>query len=170
MVDEIIEYPSPILSRAASLVQPEEFGTDELNSIINRMIAVINDTGANGLAAVQIGVDKALIVYRNKVGTLLALCNPTIIARTGKVKSYGEGCLSSPGFRTDKRRSKEIKIRVSTVEGKEVIVREKGYPAIILQHEIDHINGITLIRLASDDDQDKREYMRRIKRNEDIST
>lgn len=170
MVDEIIEYPDPILSRAALPVVDEEFGTEELRKLVKRMSDLVYKFGANGLAAPQINVDKALVLYRSKSGMLNAICNPKIFARAGKVKSYGEGCLSSPGFRTNIRRSKEIKVRAFTIEGQELIIKERGFPAIILQHEIDHINGITLIRLASDDDQDKREYMRRIKHNEDIST
>ena len=139
--NEIVKFPHPVLSKVASPVQPGEFGTDELNSLINRMIAVINYTGANGLAAVQINVDKALVIYRNKVGALTVLCNPTIIARSGKVKSYGEGCLSSPGFRLDIRRSKAIRVKAQTVEGEEIILKEQGFTAVILQHEIDHMNG-----------------------------
>jgi len=141
---EIVEYPNPILQEPAVSIPEEEYGTDELNSIINRMISVINDIGANGLAAVQIGISKALVVYRGRAGDLIALCNPEIIGRHGKVKSYEEGCLSSPGLRVDIRRSKEIKVRARTPDGKEIIFREKGFPAIILQHEIDHVNGVTL--------------------------
>ena len=141
---EIVEYPNPILQQPASPVTEEEFGTEELTGLVNHMIAIINDIGANGLAAVQIGIDKALIVYRDKENDLLALCNPKILGRHGKVKSYEEGCLSSPGLRIDVRRSKEVIIRATTVAGEEVTFKEKGFPAIILQHEIDHINGITL--------------------------
>lgn len=145
MNDKIMKFPHPALSKTASLVQPEEFDSDELNSLINRMVAVINDTNANGLAAVQIDVDKAMVIYRNKVGALIALCNPTIISRSGKVKSYGEGCLSVPGQRMDVRRSKMITVEAKTPDGEDVTIKEKGFPAIILQHEIDHVNGITII-------------------------
>ena len=141
---EIVEYPNPILQEPAAPVGEEEFGTDELTGLINHMVSVSNSIGANGLAAVQIGVDKALIIYRDKYGDFIPLCNPTIIARQGKVKSYEEGCLSSPGLRIDVRRSKEIKVKAQTHEGREIIFKEKGFPAIILQHEIDHINGVTL--------------------------
>jgi len=167
--DEIVEYPHPALSRPASTVQPDEFGSAELKELIERMEQITHRMGANGLAAPQIDVDKAVILYRNKYGTLKALCNPIIIARSGKVKSYDEGCLSSPGFRLDIRRSKIIRVKAYTTDGEEIILKEQGFTAIILQHEIDHINGITLIRQAPDNNDDKRQYMRRIKHDENIS-
>jgi len=164
---EIKEYPDPILLKKSALVE-DMLGTDELADIADKMCEMVEELGANGLAAPQIGLDLSLIVYRNKLG-LLALCNPVIVSRNGKFKSYGEGCLSSPGFRRDLRRSKEIKVKAMTVEGDEVIIKEKGFAAIVLQHEIDHVNGVTLIGSASDNDVDKKEYMRRLDDVEKLS-
>lgn len=164
---EIKKYPDPILTKASSPVS-ELFGTDELSNIADEMCKIVDDLGANGLAAPQIGMDLALVVYRNKYG-INVLCNPVILARNGKFKSYGEGCLSSPGFRRDIRRSKEVKIKAQTIAGDEVIIREKGFGAIVLQHEIDHVNGITLIGSAPDNDVDKKEYMRRLNDEEKLT-
>jgi peptide deformylase len=157
---EIKEYPDPILTKPSAPVS-DLFGTDELSDLADEMCKMVDDLNANGLAAPQIGLDLALVAYRNKYGINI-LCNPVILARSGKFKSYGEGCLSSPGFRRDIRRSKEIKVKARTIGGDEVIIKEKGFAAIVLQHEIDHINGVTLIGSAPDHDVDKKEYMRRL--------
>lgn len=139
----LVEHPNPILGEVAEPIT-DEFGSDWLKELIDRMEEVTYHFGANGLAAVQIGVNKAVIIYKDKSGTLNTLCNPKIIARSGKVKSYGEGCLCVPGQRFDIRRSKEVKVKAHTIDGEEILVKEKGFPAIILQHEIDHLNGITV--------------------------
>jgi len=141
---EIVEYPNEILQKPATLVKDDEYSTDALRELVNSMISIANDREANGLAAVQIGVDKAVVIYRDRAGILTALCNPEIIGRHGKVKSYSEGCLSSPDLRIDVRRSKEIKVKAFNLKGQEIIFRERGFSAIVLQHEIDHINGMTL--------------------------
>jgi len=145
----LIEYPNPILEQIAEPLVVDEFNSEWLADLVKKMEETIRQFDANGLAAPQIGVSKAVIICRDRHGLLRTLCNPEIIARSGKVKSYGEGCLSSPGFRTDLRRSKIIKVKAQTVEGAEVIFKEQGFPAIILQHEIDHVNGILLISRAS---------------------
>lgn len=142
--DEIVEHPNPILSETAEPIT-DEFGTDQLYELVKRMERAVYQNEANGLAAVQIGVNKAVVIYKDKLGAIRTLCNPEIIARSGKVKSYGEGCLCAPGKRIDIRRSKEVKVKAKTFEGKDIIVKEKGFPAIILQHEIDHLNGICII-------------------------
>jgi len=156
---KIKEYPDPILTRTPAPVS-ELFGTDELGNLADHMCKMVNELSANGLAAPQIGVSLALIVYKNKQGIDI-LCNPVIISRSGKVKSYGEGCLSSPGFRRDIRRSKEVKVKAQTIAGEEVIIKEKGFAALVLQHEIDHINGVTLIGSAPDNDINKKEYIKK---------
>jgi len=92
----LIEYPNPILEQIAEPLVVDEFNSEWLADLVKKMEETIRQFDANGLAAPQIGVSKAVIICRDRHGLLRTLCNPEIIARSGKVKSYGEGCLSSP--------------------------------------------------------------------------
>jgi len=140
----LVEYPNPILNETAEPIT-DEFGSDWLRELIAKMERIVHQFNANGLAATQIGINKAVIIYKDESGIIRALCNPKIIARSGKVKSYGEGCLCLPGRRFDIRRSKEIKVKAQTSEDEKITFKERGFTAIVLQHEIDHVNGITII-------------------------
>lgn len=140
----ILKYPNPFLNKKSELII-DEFSSTWLYDLIKKMEETVYQFKANGLAAVQLGINKSIIIYKDKDGVFKSLCNAKIISRFGKVKSYNEGCLSLPDHRVNIRRSKEIKVKAQSVNGDNIIIKEKGYTSIILQHEIDHLNGITII-------------------------
>lgn len=157
MERELVLYPDPRLKMIADPVV-DEFNSAWLVQLVRDMENMIetNEIKGVGLAAIQISVNKSVIIYKDRSGVVHALCNPKIISRFGKITSYDEGCLSVPGFKADVKRSKGVKVKAQTIEGKDITVKERGYVGIILQHEIDHTNGREFIdRVANSKEKHK---------------
>ncbi len=161
---EIFTYPNKFLSQPT---KPVEDIDDKLQQLIDDMANTMYQAPGIGLAAIQVGHDKSLLVYdispRDGKRSLQILINPRIISSEGTTISEDEGCLSVPDFKTNVKRSEFILVEGLDRDGKPLRFDAEGLLAIVLQHEIDHLNGILFIdRISSL----KRElYKRRIKKN-----
>ncbi len=123
----------------------------KLPKIINDMTHTCLAMRGVGLAAPQVGLDMALAVIMLPVGTeekeeykRYVLINPEISSSKGSVPSQ-EGCLSFPGLDIEVERAEQIKVKYLNEKGLPVSLAANGYFAIILQHEIDHLNGKVFI-------------------------
>ncbi len=165
MKRKILIYPNQKLDCIAEPIV-DEFGSDWLKELVQDMEHTIEDNGV-GLAATQIGVNKAVIICKDRTRTVLALCNPEITGSFGEITSHDESCLSVPGMKASVKRFKGIKVKAQTIDGHTVIIKERGFQSIILQHEIDHLRGITLANRASDKEKvmyylfDRTKYLER---------
>ena len=132
----IITYPNDKLRIVAEKVT--EFDDDLGKTVINMIATTLAHDGV-GLAGPQVGVNKRIIVvvFEDKP---LALINPIIISSSGKVVSK-EGCLSIPGYYDDVERSDEITVCYQTSLGEDKESTAGGLLSVIVQHEIDHLNG-----------------------------
>lgn len=162
-IREILTYPNPFLQRT---VAPVAAVTGEVRAVIDDMIETMYDEPGVGLAATQIGEDRRIIVYDvsapDDPRTPQALVNPEIVAAEGRQLSENEGCLSVPEFRADVERAQRVRVTGLDAEGRPVEVEAEGFPAIVLQHEIDHLNGVLFIDRIS---KLKRElYKRRVRK------
>ena len=121
---------------------------DKIKKIIDDMFDTMysSETGV-GLAAPQIGILKQIIVIDTDEEEPFALINPEIIAAEGEVDSE-EGCLSCPEDYGVVKRAERVKVSGLDEEGNEVEIEAEGFLAIVLQHEIDHLNGILFIDKA----------------------
>lgn len=160
---EVLTYPDRFLGRPT---KPVENIDGKLQKIIDNMAETMYDAPGAGLAAIQVGFDKSIIVFDTLPGetekSLHVLLNPEIIESDGEIISENEGCLSVPDFRSDVKRSSIVLVEGIDREGNPVKIEVEGYLSIILQHEIDHLNGILFINRIS---SLKRElYKRRIKK------
>jgi peptide deformylase len=131
------------------------------------MAATMYDAPGIGLAAIQVGHDKSLLVYdvspKDEERSLQVLINPRIISKEGTVISEEEGCLSVPEFRSDVKRASLILVEGVDREGKPLRIEAEGLLALVLQHEIDHLNGKLFIdRISS---LKRQIYKRRVKKN-----
>jgi peptide deformylase len=161
---EIIDVPHPTLKLIAEAVKPEEIN-DELRRFTADMIETMLDAPGVGLAAPQVNVSKRILVAdassENPDWTPFVLINPVIIEKSGDCV-FEEGCLSIPEFRANIARSKWIKVRYLDEFGKEHTIEDDGFLAIIIQHELDHLNGITMLDHVS---ATKREmYLKKLKK------
>ena len=143
---EIITYPHELLKSAA---QPVAEIDGKLQSLIDKMAETMYEAPGIGLAAVQVNVDQSLLIYdlapREERRDLQVLINPRIIEREGDIISENEGCLSVPDFRADVKRSGRILVEGFDREGRPLRLEAEGMLAIVLQHEIDHLNGTLFI-------------------------
>jgi len=131
---EIKKFNEKVLRRRAEEVKEIN---DEIRKLVLDMEETMRANNGVGLAAPQVGVSKRVIVLESG-----ALINPYLVRRGGAKLFDEEGCLSFPGIYINIKRHNKIKIEAMDVEGKEVEFEAEGLPARILQHEIDHIDGI----------------------------
>jgi peptide deformylase len=111
-----------------------------------RMGELMADAIGIGLAATQIGVLHRLLVYRVEPDSPVnALVNPQIEWRGGEVESMEEGCLSLPGIHVDVERPVHVRVRARDVAGEEQTIEAAGLEARVIQHEIDHLDGILIL-------------------------
>jgi peptide deformylase len=112
------------------------------------MINIMHDSDGIGLAAPQVGISKRLLVTDispiDKEFGAMIFVNPVILKSSGEV-SLEEGCLSIPGIREEVIRPEEILLKYQTIEGEEKVEAYSGWMARVLQHEIDHLDGVLFI-------------------------
>jgi peptide deformylase len=150
-IRNILTYPDKFLRQTA---KPVTDFNDDLQVLIDDMIETMYDEPGVGLAAVQIGSDRSVIVYdvtqTEGERRAEALVNPKIVFREGSILSEGEGCLSVPDFRADVKRNAHIRVEGVDRQGNPVHIDTDEFLAIVLQHEIDHLNGVLFIdRISS---------------------
>lgn len=145
MVLEIRKYPDPVLTKKAEKVEKID---QELQKLIDNMIETMYAAPGVGLAAPQVGRSIRLIVFdpsvRNEEGKLTVLINPEIIDKDGEA-IMKEGCLSVPGLEAEIKRAENIKVTGLDKNGNAVNIDAKDFLARVIQHEIDHLDGILLL-------------------------
>lgn len=138
-------YGDPVLRLKAKRI--DEFGDQWLPLIEDMFDSCEVEEGA-GLAAPQIGESIALVVIfirrENEEPVKLAIFNPEIFEKEGS-EGYEEGCLSIPGIRENVVRPSKIRLKYQDYSGKEYDVWADGLLARVLQHEIDHLNGVLFV-------------------------
>jgi peptide deformylase len=139
----LTHYPADVLAGPASPV--EEIG-DNIHRLVEKMIDVMFRNKGVGLAAPQIGVPLRLFIISldgNRENVKVYI-NPTV-APTGDLDTLDEGCLSVPNVYTKIRRYKKCKVTATGLDGSEFTEEAEGLYARALQHENDHINGVTIV-------------------------
>ncbi len=146
MVRKIVTYPAEVLKRPTDSIDVVD---KEVKNLIRDMFDTMYSADGVGLAANQIGVPLSLMVIdtspkEDAPDLKLVLINPQIVSSEGKVK-YKEGCLSFPGLSVEVERHRKVKVRAINEHGEPVEIELEGFPAIVFQHELDHLNGITFL-------------------------
>jgi peptide deformylase len=146
-------YPDPILKEVCtpfSLPLPENIA-----EIAERMLDIMYDYEGIGLAASQAGLNKRMIVYdlSENGDDPNALINPEIVEFDEEACENEEGCLSFPQLRAKVERSPRIKLKALELNGDEVEIECSELEAIMFQHEIDHLNGITFVERVGEEDK-----------------
>jgi peptide deformylase len=143
----IITEPNPILRQKAQEIEPDKIKSPEIQRLISDMKETVGPAGGIGLATPQIGLSVRLIVI-NLENKLLALINPKIIKFSWRKKVGEEGCLSVPGKFGYVKRSKVVKVMSFNESGEKIEFKAKDLFARVVQHEIDHLNGVLFIDKA----------------------
>ncbi len=149
MVLEIKIYPYPTLKQQAQRIEKI---LKEQTDLAENMVETMYENKGIGLAAPQVGESYRLITVDisplEDGNKLLILINPKIISQEGKTESE-EACLSLPAFKGKIQRAKNVTVKALNLEGDEITIQAEGLLAKCLQHEIDHLNGITLLDRVS---------------------
>ncbi|HIE39125.1 MAG TPA: peptide deformylase [Anaerolineales bacterium] len=150
----ILFSDNPILRRKSHRVPRV---TGETRQLIEDMFETMRAAQGVGLAAVQIGIPMRVIVIEipedledPDAGRRLALINPELARVSNEMEEGIEGCLSVPGWMGEVSRHLGVTVKGLDPRGKKVRVRARGYLARVLQHEIDHLNGVLFIDRASE--------------------
>lgn len=143
---DIVTYPDKFLKQQTKTIENID---DQLLTLIDEMGDTMYHAPGIGLAAIQVGIDKSLLVYDiqppENGHQLNVLINPKIISREGEILSENEGCLSVPEFRANIKRAERVLVEAVDRDGNPQRIEAEGLLAIVLQHEIDHLNGTLFI-------------------------
>ncbi len=146
----IVIEPDPILRKKS---QPLEEVNDDLRKLLDDMLKTMYEAPGIGLAAVQVGILKRLIVIdiskdKEKKDPLF-LINPKLTFKSKNTSVYEEGCLSLPGHFAEIERPAECHLNYIDYYGKQKSLQAKGILATCVQHEVDHLDGVLFIDYLS---------------------
>ena len=149
-IKKILIEPDPLLRKKS---EPLESVNEETRKLMDDMLETMYKAPGIGLAAIQIGILKKIIVIdvskdKDKKKPLF-LINPEIVFKSDKTSIYEEGCLSLPGQFAEIERPAECQLKYIDYDGKQNELKADGLLATCIQHEIDHLNGILFIDYLS---------------------
>ncbi len=145
MILPILKHPNDILRKKSTPVT--DVAVSDIQKLIANMIDTMYAAKGIGIAAPQIGHSKRVIIVKTE-DEPLALINPVIIKKSFRKESGEEGCLSIPGIFGTVRRYKKITVEALDTHGNKVTFEASDLFARVIQHEIDHIDGILFIDRA----------------------
>ena len=143
---EIVKYPDPVLRRGGKPIEDFE---QALADTAAEMLEAMYQYRGVGLAAPQVGLEISLLVLNpsgeaGDAGQEMALCNTKIISRK-KLEWGEEGCLSFPGIYAEVERHKDIVVAYQDLQGEEKTMKANDFFARVIQHELDHIDGVLFV-------------------------
>ncbi|KQY13343.1 peptide deformylase [Rhizobium sp. Root482] len=149
-IKPLIILPDPVLRQ---LSEPVETVNADIRRLADDMLETMYDAPGIGLAAIQIGIPRRLLVIDvSKEGEdkqPQVFINPQILTSSDERSVYEEGCLSIPDYYAEVERPAAIKVDYVDLDGRQQIVEADGLLATCLQHEIDHLNGLLFIDYIS---------------------
>jgi peptide deformylase len=141
----------PVLKSSAT---PVDRFDDSLRRQVSRMAGIMNDAIGIGLAAPQLGISQRLLVYRvGPDAPLIALANPELEWTGEDVEPGEEGCLSIPGVAVDVERPVHVRVRAQDEHGEQRLVEASGLEARVIQHEMDHLDGVLMLDRTNRDER-----------------
>ena len=153
----------PVLKSSAT---PVDRFDDSLRTQVSRMAGIMSDAIGIGLAAPQLGISQRLLVYRvGPDAPLIALANPELEWSSDDLEAGEEGCLSIPGVAVDVERPVHVRVRAQDEAGAERVVEASGLEARVIQHEVDHLNGVLILDRTTK--EQRKEAMRMLREAED---
>jgi peptide deformylase len=143
------QYGDPVLrSRALPVDRFDERLVEE----VRRMGQLMHDSLGIGLAATQVGVMHRVLVYRvEHEGVVAALVNPELEWASGDTEVMDEGCLSLPGVLVEVERPIHVRVRGRDERGDALVIEASGLEARVIQHEMDHLDGVLILDRTSRD-------------------
>jgi peptide deformylase len=159
----IRKWGDPVLKSRAT---PVDRFDDTLRQQVQRMAGIMGDAIGVGLAAPQLGISQRLLVYRiGSDAPLITLVNPELEWKSEQdLETLEEGCLSIPSVAVDVERPVHVRVRAHDEHGDERRVEASGLEARVIQHEMDHLDGVLMLDRASR--EDRKEALRALREQE----
>jgi peptide deformylase len=158
-IREILVVPDPVLKQKSL---PVEKVDDELRALMDDMLETMYAAPGIGLAAIQVGVPKQVIVMDlarpDEPPAPRHFVNPEILWSSDDLEPYEEGCLSIPDIYDEVERPSKVKLRYLNYQGEQVEEEAEGLYAVCIQHEMDHLKGVLFI-----------DYLSRLKRERAVA-
>lgn len=154
---QIRQYGDPVLRMRANDVETFD---DELARVAERMISLMHDAEGVGLAATQVGILRRVFVFHHE-GEDRVLVNPALVRRGDETEVDEEGCLSLGPVRVDVERALAVSIQARDVRGDTLELELEGLPARVVQHELDHLDGVLV--LDRTDPESRREALKQLR-------
>ncbi|HEY7935135.1 MAG TPA: peptide deformylase [Solirubrobacteraceae bacterium] len=146
-LSHVRKFGDPVLR--AKAVEVDRFD-QSLQAEVARMGELMDDALGIGLAATQIGILHRVIVYRAYADEqITALINPVLESRGEELEAATEGCLSLPGVHVEVERPAQVRVRAQDPAGKPLVLEAEGLEARVIQHEIDHLDGVLILDRVS---------------------
>jgi peptide deformylase len=139
------QYPDPVLRMKANEVGDFD---ESVTGLVERMTLLMDEARGVGLAAPQLGVLRRILIFRKaEEGPVVALVNPRVVSTGEEVEAADEGCLSlgAATVVVEVERPTAVKIEASSPEGEPISIEAEGLEARVIQHELDHLDGILTI-------------------------
>ena len=158
MTEEILQIGNPILRQAATEVK--DVNTVEIQNLIDSLIDITFEANGVGIAAPQIGHSVRVVIIASHPNVRypeapimepMAMINPKIISHSAEMEAGIEGCLSVKEKRGTVNRYKQIEVEYLTRDGQQQQEKYEGFVARIIQHELDHLNGILFVDRVEDE-------------------
>ena len=147
---DIIKLPDPVLRKKSAAIEQVD---DDLRALLDAMMETMYDAPGIGLAGIQVGVPKRIItidVTRDEGPRQpLYLINPEILTLSDDRLTYEEGCLSIPDYYAEIERPASVRVRYVDYDGKSRELEVDGLLATVIQHEIDHLDGVLFVDYLS---------------------
>jgi peptide deformylase len=141
----------PVLKSSAT---PVDRFDEPLRKQVSRMAGIMGDAFGVGLAAPQLGISQRLLVYRiGPEAPVVALANPELEWASREEDILDEGCLSIPGITVDVERPLHVRVRALDEAGETRLVEASGLEARVIQHEMDHLNGVLILDRTTRDER-----------------
>lgn len=145
-IKPIIILPDPLLRQVSTKLEQVD---DDVRKLADDMLETMYDAPGIGLAAIQVGIPKRLLVIdiakEGEEKNPRVFINPEILASSDDRSVYEEGCLSIPDYYAEVERPARLTVKYVNRDGKEETIEADGLLATCLQHEIDHLNGVLFI-------------------------
>jgi peptide deformylase len=140
---QIRQYPDPVLRMQAREV--EDFD-DDLRRLAERMTQLMRDASGIGLAATQVGIIRRVFVFQqDPESEPMAVVNPVVVEQSDETAVEDEGCLSLQGVQMPVERNVSVRIEGRDVQGGELSLELTDHAARVVQHELDHLDGVLIL-------------------------
>jgi len=146
---QVRQYPDPVLRMKANHVEEID---DSVTGLVERMKGLMSEARGVGLAATQLGILRRVLVYQaGEEEPFVALVNPRVVETGGEQIADDEGCLSlgAATVIVEVERATTIALEATSLEGEELRIEAEGLEARVIQHELDHLDGILIIDRTS---------------------